>query len=88
MRGFRHLNSTSMMGTGLAFLGLLAPPAEAGRVWWRRDTHWTPQGEPGHGDRAAFFPGNLLRTRHGWGPWMGRRTPGPDTDDSCTDTPN
>lgn len=33
MRGFRHLNSTSMIGMGLAFPGLLAPPAYAGRVW-------------------------------------------------------
>lgn len=26
-RGFRHLNSTGVICTGLAFLGLLAPPA-------------------------------------------------------------
>lgn len=70
MRGFRHLNSTSMIGTGLAFLGLLAPPAEAGRVWWRRDTHWTPQGEPGR-----FLPWKFAQNQAQLGTMDGEKGP-------------
>lgn len=53
-----------------------------------RDTRRTPQGEPGHGGWAAFFPGSLLRTRHCWGPRVGRRDPGPSADEGCTNTPS